>query len=361
VSLTYTVVIPTFDRPHRARAAVEAVLDQSRLPTRIVVVDASERAFEPDMELAAAAQQAGVVLDVVSAPASTAGQRNRGVDLATTPVVLLLDDDVTLETGYVEVLLMRWEAAGLEAFGAMVGVPEHVPHQGVLVRILRRGLMLHYQAPRAKATRMRRSRKLRLVPIPATEVQVEACGAGYGLFRADLLRRHPFDERFAGYAPGEDLDMSSRLAAEAPILQVPSVRYLHEGDPRERVAPQRWRLRGRRETYFRLKHLDDSALSRAAFYLSLFAESGVAAAASLRERDSRYVRGYVAGVRETLNERRRDSADCTEPWPRTASLSTLLMPPAPDRRRRRVSDALLEQPLRRAAGQLLHMIRRDPD
>jgi GT2 family glycosyltransferase len=308
VTLTYTAIIPTVDRPHRARVAVEALLDQSRPPTRIVVVDASEQAFEPDTALAAGAQQAGVVLDVVSAPASTAGQRNRGVDLAETQLVLLLDDDVTLDTDYVEVLLTRWEAAGLEAFGAMVGVPAYVPHQGLLARILRRGLMLHYQAPRAKATRVRRSRKLRLVPIPATEVEVEACGAGYGLFRTDLLRRCPFDERFPGYAPGEDLDMSSRLAAEAPILQVPSVRYLHEWDPRERVAPQRWHHRGRRETYFRLKHLDDSALSRAAFYLSLFAESALATAASLRERDSRYVRGYVGGVRETLKERRRERA-----------------------------------------------------
>jgi GT2 family glycosyltransferase len=308
VTLTYTAVIPTIDRPHRARAAVETVLDQSRVPTRIVVVDASQRAFEPDTEVAAAAQDAGVVLQVVSAPASTAGQRNRGIEFADTPLVLLLDDDVTLDRDYVQVLLERWEAADLEAFSAIVGVPEYVPPQSVLARIVRRGLMLHYQAPRATATRVRRSRKLRLVPIPATAVEVEACGAGYGLFRTDLLRRHPFDERFPGYAPGEDLDMSSRLAAEAPILQVPSVRYLHEWDPRERVAPQRWYHRGRRETYFRLKHLDDSALTRAAFYLSLFAESAVAIGASVRERDSRYVRGYVAGVRETLNEHRRDCA-----------------------------------------------------
>ena len=308
MTLNYTAVIPTVDRPHRARAAVATVLDQSRLPTRIVVVDASRRAFEPDTELAARAHQAGVALHVITAPASTAGQRNRGVALADTPLVLLVDDDVTLDIDYVEVLLKRWEAADLEAFGAMVGVPEYVPHQGVLARILRQGLMLHYQAPRATATRVRRSRKLRLVPIPATEVEVEACGAGYGLFRTDLLRRHPFDERFPGYAPGEDLDMSQRLAAEAPILQVPSVRYLHEWDPRERVAPQRWHQRGRRETYFRLKHLDDSALTRVAFYLSLVGESAVAIAASLRERDSHPVRGYVGGVRETLDERRHSCA-----------------------------------------------------
>jgi GT2 family glycosyltransferase len=306
VTFTYTAVIPTLDRPVRARAAVEAVLAQSRLPTRIVVVDASEQPFEPDRALAARAEAAGVRLEVVPAQPSTAGQRNRGIELADTPLVLLLDDDVTLDRDYVEVLLSRWEAAGLESFGAMVGIPAYVPHQGTAGRVLRRLFMLHYQAPRGRATRLRRSRKLRLVPRPSAEVEVEACGAGYGLFRTDLLRRHPFDERFPGYAPGEDLEMSTRLAADAPILQVPAVSYLHEWDPRERVAPQRWYHRGRRETYFRLKHLDDSALTRAAFYLSLLAECGVAAGASLRERDLRHVRGYAAGVREALREWRRE-------------------------------------------------------
>jgi GT2 family glycosyltransferase len=250
------------------------------------------------------ANDAGVELLVTSAKASTSGQRNRGVEEVDTPLVLLLDDDVKLDDDYAEVLLERWEGAGLEAYGGMVGVPEFVPAQGAVARAMRRVFQLHYQAPRGRATTLRRSRKLRLVPRPAEDVEVEACGAGYGLFRTDLLRRHPFDERFPGYAPGEDLEMSSRLAADAPILQVPAVRYLHEWDPRERVAPERWRDRGRRETYFRLKHLDDSALSRAAFYFSLVAETGVAAGASLRDRDTRHVRGYVRGVRETLREGR---------------------------------------------------------
>jgi GT2 family glycosyltransferase len=301
----YTAVIPTLDRPLRARAAVEAVLAQTKLPTRIVVVDASRQQFEPDDKIEAAAGAAGVAVEVVSAPASTAGQRNRGIKLVATPLVLLLDDDVTLDPDYVEVLVGRWQAAGLEAFGAMVGIPARTPPQGPVARVLRRLFMLHYEAPRGRATKLRRSRKLRIVPRPIRAVEVQACGAGYGLFRTDLLRRHLFDDRFSGYAPGEDLEMTSRLAADAPILQVPDVRYVHEWDPRERIAPHRWHHRGRRETYFRLKHLDDSAITRAAFYLSLVAETAVAAAASLRERDVRHVRGYVAGVRETLRERRQ--------------------------------------------------------
>ena len=304
MALTYTAVIPTLDRPERARAAIETVLAQSRTPERIVLVDASASPLDPGEELIGAAERASVAIQVISAEASTSGQRNRGVEEAETPLVLLLDDDVKIGPGYVDALLERWEAAGLEAYGAMVGVPEFVPPQGAMSRALRRVFQLHYQAAGGRSTTLRRSRKLRLVPHPDEDVEVEACGAGYGLFRTDLLRRHPFDERFPGYAPGEDLEMTSRLAAEAPILQVPAVGYLHEWDPRERLSPARWHNRGRRETYFRLKHLDDSPLSRTAFYVSLLAETAVAAAASARARDAHHVRGYVRGVRETLREAR---------------------------------------------------------
>ncbi|MGI9020592.1 MAG: glycosyltransferase family 2 protein [Solirubrobacterales bacterium] len=307
MKLTYSVVIPTKDRSELLRGALTGIAAQTRRPERIVVVDASDPPVALGGELPDAARAAGVELLVIHAPASTAGQRNRGIERVETPITLLLDDDVSLEPEYVETLLGRWERDGEEAFGAIVGVPGQMPRQGPLARVMRRLFMLHYQAQRGEATSFRRSRKLRMVLNPSHAVVVPACGAGYGLFRTDLLRRHPFDERFPGYAPGEDLDMSSRLAADAPILAVPSVRYLHAWDPRERKAPGRWHRRGRCETYFRLRHLDSSPVSRAAFGLSLVAETAVAAAESLRERDRRHVAGFVRGVAEALREHRRGS------------------------------------------------------
>jgi GT2 family glycosyltransferase len=304
-TLAYSTVIATKDRASLAFDAVRGMLAQSSRPVRIVVVDASEPPLAAGKDARQAVVDGGSELVVVHASPSTARQRNLGVERVHTPLVLLLDDDVSLQPDYVEVLLRRWERDGLYAWGAMVGVPEYMPPQGRLARLLRRALMLHYQAPHGGATSFRRSRKLRLVPVPAEEVTVPACGAGYGLFRTDLLRRHRFDETFPGYAPGEDLEMSSRLSAEAPILQVPSVHYLHEWEPRERTSPARWHHQGRRETYFRLRHLGRAPATRAAFALSLLAETGVAAVESIRERNPRHVIEYVRGVLQTLRESRR--------------------------------------------------------
>lgn len=303
-SLTYSTVIATKDRAARAREAILQMLAQSRRPVRIIVVDASSPPLTLAEDLRREVARAGIELSVLHAPASTSRQRNVGVEHVETPLVLLLDDDVALQPDYVEVLLERWQRDGLDAWGAMVGAPQHMPAQGPLARAARRALMLHYQAPGGGATSFRRSRKLRLVPVPAAEVTVPACGAGYTLVRTDLLRRHRFDEKFAGYAPGEDLEMSSRVSAEAPILQLPSVQYLHAWDPRERISPMRWHHQGRRETYFRLRHLERSITSRAAFALSLLAETALAGLESLRQRTPRPVIEYVRGVLQTLREHR---------------------------------------------------------
>jgi GT2 family glycosyltransferase len=310
--LRFSAVIPTKDRQARALSAVVGLMRQIRPPERIVVVDASERPLSFPAELRERARRAGIELILVHSEASTSAQRNRGVQRVRTPLVLLVDDDVTLEPDYSQVLLERWECDGLGAIGALVGVPLNVSSQHRTSRLLRRALMLHYQAIRAKSTSFRRSRKLRLVSVPAAEVSVPACGAGYGLFRADLLRRHPFDERFAGYAPGEDLDMSTRLSRDAPILQIPTARWTHDFSPHEQVTAARWRQRGRIETYFRARHLERSPLSVAAFAMSLIAEAAIATAYSLRHRGA-HLFAYLAGVLEMLRE--RDFRYAPEPQP----------------------------------------------
>jgi hypothetical protein len=131
-------------------------------------------------------------------------------------------------------------------------------------------------------------------------VRVPALGAGATGYRTDLVLAHPFDERFPGYAPGEDLDMAVRVAATAPLVQTPEVKWTHLWDPRERTSPARWYVRGRCETYFRLRRLDRSPASLAAFALSLVAEGMQAAVDSVRERDVRHARGYAAGVLRSL-------------------------------------------------------------
>ena len=298
--LAYSAVIPTKDRPEAVEEAVGVLLDQTRLPARIVVVDASVPASGPSPALAARAARLGVDLVVASSRPSTSAQRNLGARLAETPVVLFLDDDVRVPPQYADVLLAHWEAARLDALGGIAGTPAVVPRQGRAARALRRLTMLNYVDPSAEAMSLRRSGKVRFVPEPRRAVQVPALGAGATAYRTELVLAHPFDERFPGYAPGEDLDLAVRVATAAPLVQTPAVRWTHLWDPRERTSPTRWYVRGRCETYFRLRRLDRSPATLAAFALSLVAEGALAAIDSIRERDLRHARGFAGGVLRSL-------------------------------------------------------------
>jgi peptidoglycan/xylan/chitin deacetylase (PgdA/CDA1 family)/glycosyltransferase involved in cell wall biosynthesis len=300
-SLSYSVVMPTKDRPGLASNAVAAMLEQTRLPVRIVVVDASRRPYATSAALERRAAERGVELLVVREEPSTSGQRNRGVCEVETPIVLFLDDDIDLDRTYAESLLRRWERDGLAALGGVVGSRMREP-ESRLQRLLRWLFQLHMTSPRARATTLRRSRKVRYVDRPATEVFVPVVGAGAVSFRADLVRRHPFNERFHGYALGEDLEMSSRLAQEAPILQVPDVSFRDTGAPGSQGLAQRWYYRGRRESYFRLLHLRRRPLDLAAFGLSIVGETVAAAADAVRERDPSHVHSFVLGLSRTVGE-----------------------------------------------------------
>jgi GT2 family glycosyltransferase len=305
--LAYSAVIPTKDRQEAAGETVEVLLGQTRLPERIVVVDASARAYEPSTAVAGKAAALGVELLVVESPPSVHGQRNLGARRVKTPIVLFLDDDVRIPPNYAEALLARWEEPGLGALGGIAGTPAVVPRQGPVERALRRLAMLSYVDPSGEAMTLRRSGKVRFVPEPRRAVQVPVLASGAVAYRTDLVLAHPFDERFPGYTPGGDLEMAHRVAAEAPLMQTPEVRWTHLWDPRERVSPTRWYVRGRCETYFRLRRLDRSPVTLAAFGVSLLADSTLALAASVRERDPGHVRGFVTGALETLRALYRES------------------------------------------------------
>ena len=300
--LAYSAVIATKDRQEGAGAAVEVLLRQTRVPKRIVVVDASARPYESSTTVAGRAGRLGVELVVLASVPSFPTQLNLGARRVETPIVLFLDDDIRLPPEYAEVLLTRWEAAGLERLGGIAGTPAVVPSQGPLGRVLRRLTMLSYVDPSGEGMTLRRSGKVRYVPEPPRAVRVPVLGSGATAYRTDLVLAHPFDERFTGYTPGVDLEMASRVAASAPLVQTPEVRWTHLWDPRERVSPTRWYVRGQCETYFRLRRLDRSPLTLAAFAVSLVAESALALADSLRERNAVHVRGFVTGALETLRE-----------------------------------------------------------
>ena len=304
-SFEYSVVIPTMNRHGDAIAAARQLLDQALLPRRVVVVDASSEPLQAPADASQAFADAGVELVIEHRQPSTSAQRNYGADQVETPLVLFMDDDVTVPPDYVSALVERWAAYGFaELGGAVGGMDGAFEEPGRMNRLFRTVFMLHLFDQKALTTSFRLSQKLRFTR-PRTEVTLPATSTAAVLYRTDLARRHRFDERFGGYVLGEDIDMSARLARERPILYVPSVQSVHEGGPAQLRSHERWYHRGRHEAYFRLQRLEPGPIPVAAFTLSVFGEAVGAAVDSVRDREHHLLL-FLRGLTKTLKDVRRE-------------------------------------------------------
>ncbi len=304
-TLAYSVVLVTKDRKAYAERTIENALAQTRLPEAMVVVDSSDPPLELDPRLQRAARRSGCELRLLRAEPSITAQRNRGVDHVSTPVLLMLDDDVVLAPEYMEVILRRWEWTGLEAFAAVVGMLRLAPGQKPMSPtelLVRKALMLHEQVYGGSHTTIKRSGKVRLAHWPDREVFVPVFSNLAVAYRTELLRKHRFDERFSGYVLGEDYDLTARLAQEAPILHTPATWFIHDHAPGGRPEEELWYRKAREERYFRLRRIDRSPLSLAAFAISVAAELAQAAIVSFRYRNLRPLRNYFRGLRERIHD-----------------------------------------------------------
>ena len=227
-------------------------------------------------------------------------------------MALIVDDDVIIPPDYMERLLERWDERGLDALGGAVGAIHQGPHDpprfGPVERLVRRLFFLSDITADLPGTTLRRSGKFREVPVPSGDVLVSVFTNAAVAYRTDLLRRIRFDEQFSGYVYGEDLDLSVRLARRAPILHTPATWYIHDRAPEGRVTDDMWYRRSRHEAYYRLRLIDRSPATLAAFGLSVLAETSFAALEATRARRVGPLHLYLRGLREAISAVRTEQA-----------------------------------------------------
>jgi hypothetical protein len=113
--MTITVIVPTKNRPDDLAVAMQSLVDQTRLPDEIIVVDqsADHRSEVRVTAVLQAAASKGVrvelryVRDTVIAGANAA--RNVGMRMAKSEIVALIEDDIVLERLALERLLAAYE------------------------------------------------------------------------------------------------------------------------------------------------------------------------------------------------------------------------------------------------------------
>jgi GT2 family glycosyltransferase len=124
-----SVIIPTYDRPENVRENLQALGAQSSLPAEVIIVDDGTRSLNRSTVKKILPESIAIHITESMGEPSTSAARNTGVKMATSPIVLFLDDDVRLSNSYIERLLKTYkkhdntEVAGVGGFDSELRVP----------------------------------------------------------------------------------------------------------------------------------------------------------------------------------------------------------------------------------------------
>ncbi len=235
------VVICTYARPASLVRCVASLKRQTRRADTLLVVDASrddlsEKALASDPDLGSAAGRVGY-LRVGDRQRGLTRQRNVALGRITDDLVAFFDDDIVLRPG----ASRRWSSStgppqAAVGVGAVIeGQPETRTRSG---------------GSAGRSGSSRRSRPAATAapgcPIPWSFLRQDEGVAegdwlpgGAVMWRTEDARAVGFNEDFAGYGQGEDLDFSLRVARRGRLLMACAARLEHLHEEAGRPDPYR--------------------------------------------------------------------------------------------------------------------------
>lgn len=227
-SLSLGIVIATRHRPVPLRECLDSIATQTALPTEIVIVDSSVDTQTQDL---VQLLQSDVRIPCKyrhSSVASAAQQRNLGISMLDTDLVLFLDDDVVLEPGFISEILMVF---GSDADGRLGGVSGTITNQVYSDPEGFNRFLLGFCLGRFNGTFAGKvlGPAVNFLPAdgPVPVQEVEWLPSGCTAYRRDILLTHQFETTFQGYSFAEDLHLSTRIARDYRLLNTTRARLFH--------------------------------------------------------------------------------------------------------------------------------------
>lgn len=233
-----TVLICSRDRPTMLMDTVESLLAGDEVPRELLIVDQSTHA---DAAVARMSSRRGCQVRYLhSSSTGLSRARNIGLREATSEVVVMIDDDMLVEKGWLATLLngLPEDARGVATGRVLAAPPE--PGGGVVppAALVSRTVPAVYRGPQ------------RLDPVP---------GANVALHREFVLALGGYDERLGAgtrFSAADDNDMGHRLLlAGCAVHHVPAAVVFHRAwRSRGEVVQLRWGY-GRGKGAFYAKHI----------------------------------------------------------------------------------------------------------
>lgn len=244
MTLTWTLTICTYNRPHFLVETLRCALGQTRRPAEVVVVDASdtwEEHRDQMLEEFAAEWETVTLVYVPADVRSLTFQRNQALRLATSDIVFSLDDDIYLYPDAAEKVMAVYEADTDSEIAMVTGRFADGPYQTS-------GKAKHVQAGEPVGrSKLREWFETQLTldshfvpyadpvdmgPVPASvrHLNVHPSGlvnGGRTTFRRVFAMDSGWTELLRYYATHEDSDFSYRLSRFGRLVVAPDAGFFH--------------------------------------------------------------------------------------------------------------------------------------
>lgn len=352
--LTWSLCVATLNRIDALEECVRCALAQSRPPSEIVVVDASDDWEAHRAKIADLARNANVPLTYLRAEKrSLAHQRNQGARAATSDILFMIDDDANLHPDCAERIMAAYEGDT----GGLVGAIACTEASEVGATPSSKIEQKDNSAARSSWVRsaLSRSSFVRFVwrevlLMSADRLFIQYDGArpayrpelverlgrpscvavkyipGFALtVRRDLVLREPFEGALLSYCPTEDTEATYRFTRHAANAQVVDARIYHHHAASGRIKRrQAIELTMTNLAFFVRKRSSDQRRDVARYYILAFRR---AFAELLKDGLSRrwsfpQLRGTLAGTRRSVAVFRADRASIDD-WYQTVQQEIL--------------------------------------
>ena len=259
--MEFDIVIATRNRISALELSLPLMLNQSRLPKSLIIVDSSDD--HPKVKLTVenivkdCPSASAVSVSVIRSSIGSSLQRNIGLARVQSPVVFFPDDDSLWFPGVSESVMAVYEKDADESVGAVCQAESIAPpiqiwgndtiryHMTLMDRF-----KLFYDSnfdvfersffPDPLLTAGKTVWGWREIPAPCRTAEVEQCGVMSGFrmtFRSDLIRSlGGFDESLGNYAMFEDRDASLRVLKTHMILCAKRAKVFHYRSPEKRTS-----------------------------------------------------------------------------------------------------------------------------
>ena len=307
--LDYSVAIPTLGGRDSLCHCVEAALGQIPGPCAVILANDGELDATGIEEICSARCIPAVVFGKetpgLAASISLLAQR------CATEWILLLDDDIILDPGFMSAMVSQLEAdPRLDAIAALGGIPRLEAASGNRTRFRRplerlfllgggvEGQFLASGYCTDYGTGWR----------PVVPYDVEHVPGGLSLWRTDVLRAFGTDVFYAGYGYGVDKDLAYRVSRRWRLVCVPAAGAMHLRHTTGRTPPRELgAMKMRNRLHFMRETLKPGLLGRALFWYASAGDIVLLLAGAIGSRGGGAKRRFdeALGMLDAIRERWR--------------------------------------------------------